>query len=148
HRVKFSDESLDAAVRLSERYISGRALPDKAVDILDEAGSRARLHAMVAPPEIKDLEVEIESLKKEKEAYIKSQDFEKAAKMRDKERETRDKLEKIKSDWAKERDKVAITIGYEDIAKVVSQWTKIPLVRLEEQESQKLLKLDDQLKRA
>ena len=79
HRVKFSDESLDAAVKLSERYISGRALPDKAVDILDEAGSRARLDAMVVPPDLKDLESEIESLKQEKEAFIKSQDFEKSS---------------------------------------------------------------------
>lgn len=145
HRVKFSDESLDAAVKLSERYISGRALPDKAVDILDEAGAKARLSAMVVPPDLKDLEVEIESLKQEKEAFIKSQDFEKAAKMRDKERETRDKLEAIRNKWAEERDKVSITIGYEDIAKVVSQWTKVPLARLEEQESKKLLKLEEHL---
>ena len=148
HRVKFSDESLEAAVKLSERYISGRALPDKAVDILDEAGSRARLDAMVVPPDLKDLEAEIESLKQEKEAFIKSQDFEKAAKMRDKERETRQKLEEIKRKWSEERDQVSITIGYEDIARVVSQWTKVPLVRLEEEESKKLLKLEEHLKGA
>ncbi len=148
HRVRYSDESLDAAVRLSERYISGRALPDKAVDILDEAGSRARLNAMVVPPDLKDLESEIESLRKEKEAYIKSQDFEKAAKMRDKERETRDQLEKIKTEWTKERDKATITIGYEEIAKVVSQWTKVPLIRLEKEESKKLLEMEEQMKRA
>lgn len=146
HRVKFSDESLEAAVKLSERYISGRALPDKAVDILDEAGAKARLEAMVVPPDVKDLEGEIESLKKEKEAFIKSQDFEKAAKMRDKERETRDKLEAIKNKWSEERDKVSITIGYEEIAHVISQWTKVPLVRLEEKESKKLLMLEDHLK--
>ena len=92
HRVKFSDESLEAAVQLSNRYISGRALPDKAVDILDEAGSRARLNAMVVPDGMKDLEEKIEQLKKEKESHIKSQDFEKAAKMRDLERETRTQL--------------------------------------------------------
>ncbi|MGE0268011.1 MAG: ATP-dependent Clp protease ATP-binding subunit [Candidatus Omnitrophota bacterium] len=148
HRVKFSDESLDAAVKLSERYISGRALPDKAVDILDEAGAKARLSAMVVPPDLKELESEIESLKQEKEAFIKSQDFEKAAKMRDKERETRDKLETIKNKWSEERDKVSITIGYEEIAKVVSQWTKVPLVRLEEQETKKLLKLEEHLRAA
>ena len=148
HRVKFSDESLEAAVKLSERYISGRALPDKAVDILDEAGARARLEAMVVPPDVKDLEGEIESLKKEKEAFIKSQDFEKAAKMRDKERETRDKLEGIKNKWSEERDKVSITIGYEEIAQVISQWTKVPLASLEEKESKKLLKLEEHLKDA
>ncbi|MDO8580032.1 MAG: Clp protease N-terminal domain-containing protein, partial [Candidatus Omnitrophota bacterium] len=106
HRVKYSDESLDAAVRLSDRYISGRSLPDKAVDILDEAGAQARLKAMVVPEGLKELESEIESLKQEKEAFIKSQDFEKAAKMRDKERDARQKLEKLKSHWAEERDKV------------------------------------------
>ncbi len=147
HRVKFSDEALDAAVRLSERYISGRALPDKAVDILDEAGSRARLKAMVVPPGMKELEEEIESLKKEKESHIKSQDFEKAAKMRDLERENRDKLEKIKSEWSQERDKVTLTLGYEDIARVVSQWTKIPLVRLEEKETQKLLEMEKHMQK-
>ncbi len=146
HRVKFSDESLEAAVQLSERYISARALPDKAVDILDEAGSRARLQAMVAPPELKELEEKIERYKEEKESYIKSQDFEKAAKMRDLERETREKLEIVKKEWAQERDKATLTLGYEDIARVVSQWTKVPLIRLEEKESQKLLKMEEKMK--
>ncbi len=147
HRVKFSDEALDAAVKLSDRYISGRALPDKAVDILDEAGARARLQAMVMPPEVKGLEVEIEQLKKEKESYIKSQDFEKAAKMRDLERDARDKLEAIRSAWTQERDKATLVLGYEEIAKVVSQWTKIPLVRLEQKETDKLMKMEDHLKK-
>ena len=147
HRVKFSDEALEASVKMSDRYISGRALPDKAVDILDEAGSRARLHAMAVPPEIKDLEANIDQLKKEKEAFIKSQDFEKAARMRDEERTVRDRLEKIRAEWTQQRDKATITLGAEDIAKVVSQWTKIPLIRLEQKESEKLLKMDEQLKK-
>lgn len=147
HRVKFSDESIEAAVKLSERYISGRFLPDKAVDILDEAGSRARLKAMVVPPGMKDLEEQIEQLKKEKEAFIKSQDFERAAKMRDQEREARNKLEALKNEWSQERDKATMTITYEDIAKVVSQWTKVPLIQLEEEESKKLLKLEDHMKK-
>src|SRR3989338_341891 len=146
HRVKFSDESLEAAARLSDRYISGRALPDKSVDILDEAGSRARLNAMVVPNGMKELEAEIERAKQEKEAFIKSQDFEKAAKMRDLEREARDKLDKVKNEWMQERDRVTLTLGYEDIAKVVSQWTKIPLARLEQKETEKLLKMEDQMK--
>jgi len=146
HRVKFSDESLDAAVRLSDRYISGRALPDKAVDILDEAGAQARLKAMVVPPNMKEIENEIEKLKNEKEEHIKSQDFEKAAKMRDLEREKRKKLEDIKSDWSKERDKVTLTLGYEEIARVVSQWTKVPLARLEQEESAKLLKMEEKMR--
>ncbi len=147
HRVKFSDESLDAAVRLSDRYISGRALPDKAVDILDEAGSRARLNAMVVPDNMKGLEGSIESFKKEKESHIKSQDFEKAAKVRDLEREARAELEEIKKKWSQERDKATLVIGYEDIARIVSQWTKIPLVQLEEEETKKLLKMEEHLKK-
>jgi ATP-dependent Clp protease ATP-binding subunit ClpC len=147
HRVKFSDESLDASVRLSDRYISGRALPDKAVDILDEAGARARLNAMVVPNGMKELEEKIESLKKEKESHIKSQDFEKAAHMRDVERETRTELEEIKKKWSEERDKATLVISYEDVAKIVSQWTKIPLVQLEEEETKKLLKMEDHLRK-
>ncbi len=147
HRVKFSDESLDASVRLSDRYISGRALPDKAVDILDEAGARARLNAMVVPDGMKELEEKIESLKKEKESHIKSQDFEKAAHMRDVERETRTELEEIKKKWSEERDKATLVISYEDVARIVSQWTKIPLVQLEEEETKKLLKMEDHLRK-
>ncbi len=147
HRIKISDEAIEAAVKLSDRYISGRALPDKAVDILDEAGSRARLQAMVAPDGMKELEEEIQSLRNEKEAYIKSQDFEKAAQMRDKEREARDNLDKVKGEWSQKRDEVTLTIGYEEIAKVVSQWTRIPLVRLEQEESKKLLQMEEHMKK-
>ncbi len=146
HRVKFSDEAIKAAVKLSERYISGRALPDKAVDILDETGSRARLNEMRIPPTIKELEDKIEKLKQEKEGYIKSQDFEKAAHMRDEERVAREQLEKVRGAWQQERDNVTVTIGEEEIARVVSQWTKIPLVRLEQDESQRLLKMEEKMK--
>ncbi len=145
HRVKYSDEALEASAKLSDRYITGRFLPDKAVDILDETGSRARLSAMVAPPEIKGLEEEIEQYRKEKEAFIKSQDFERAAKMRDQERETREKFERAKAEWSKERDNFTPTIVEEDVAKIISQWTKIPLARLEERESEKLLKLEENM---
>ncbi len=145
HRIKISDEAIDAAVKLSDRYISGRALPDKAVDILDEAGSCARLKEMVVPEGMKELEAEIQNLRNEKESYIKSQDFEKAAQMRDKEREARENLEKIKEEWSQKRDEVTLTIGYEEIAKVVSQWTKVPLARLEQEESKKLLQMESQL---
>jgi ATP-dependent Clp protease ATP-binding subunit ClpC len=105
HRVKYSDEALQAAVTLSERYISGRALPDKAVDILDEAGARARIKAMAVPEDIKNLEASIENLKKEKEGFIKSQDFEKAAHMRDEERKVRDDLDRVRNEWTQQRDK-------------------------------------------
>jgi ATP-dependent Clp protease ATP-binding subunit ClpC len=147
HRIKISDEAIEAAVQLSDRYISGRALPDKAVDILDEAGSRARLQAMVVPDGMKELEDEIQNLRNEKESYIKSQDFEKAAQMRDKEREARDNLEKIKEEWSQKRDEATLTIGYEEIAKVVSQWTKVPLARLEQEESKKLLQMEEQIQK-
>jgi ATP-dependent Clp protease ATP-binding subunit ClpC len=146
HRVKFSDEALEAAAKLSDRYISGRFLPDKAVDILDEAGASARLKAMVVPEGIKELEEKIDQLKKEKEAFIKSQDFERAAKMRDQEREVRDQLEKMRSEWTQKRDNVQLTIGTEDVAKVISQWTKVPLVRLEEKETERLLKMEEQMR--
>jgi ATP-dependent Clp protease ATP-binding subunit ClpC len=146
HRVKYSDDALEAAAKLSDRYISGRFLPDKAVDILDEAGASARLKAMVVPEGIKELEEKIDQLKKEKEAFIKSQDFERAAKMRDQEREVRDQLEKMRNEWTQKRDNVTLTIGTEDVAKVISQWTKIPLVRLEEKETERLLKMEDQMR--
>ncbi len=148
HRVKFSDESLEAAARLSDRYISNRFLPDKAVDILDEAGARARLLAMVVPDHIKELEAKIENLRKEKESFIKIQDFERAAKMRDQEREVRDELERKRSEWMQKRDDVSLTITDDDIARVISQWTKIPLIRLEQKESERLLKMEDKMKEA
>lgn len=148
HRVKYSDVSIEAAVKLSDRYISGRYLPDKAVDILDEAGSRARLNAMVIPQEIKDYEAKIESFKNEKEAYIKSQDFEKAAKMRDQEREAREQLDRVRKEWTQKRDNITPTIEEEDIAKIVSQWTKIPLIRLEQKETEKLLKMEENMRYA
>ena len=129
HRVKYSDESLEAAARLSDRYISNRFLPDKAVDILDEAGAKARLLAMVVPNDIKELEEKIEQLKKEKESYIKIQDFERAAKMRDQEREVREELERKRAEWMQKRDDVSLTITEDDIARSgVSQWTRIPLI--------------------
>ncbi|MFA5059638.1 MAG: ATP-dependent Clp protease ATP-binding subunit [Candidatus Omnitrophota bacterium] len=148
HRVKFSDEALEAAAKLSDRYISGRFLPDKAVDILDEAGSRSRLQAMVVPQDVKDLEGKIEQLKEEKESYIKSQDFERAAKMRDQEREAREQLERVRNEWNQKRDVIIPTLGEEDIAKVVSQWTKIPLFRLEQKDSEKLLKMEERIRNA
>ena len=148
HRVKYSDESLEAAARLSDRYISNRFLPDKAVDILDEAGARARLQAMVVPDAIKELEEKIEQLKKEKESYIKIQDFERVAKMRDQEREVRDDLERKRAEWMQKRDDVALVISADDIARVVSQWTRIPLIRLEQKESDRLLKMEEQMKKS
>jgi ATP-dependent Clp protease ATP-binding subunit ClpC len=145
HRVIFSDEALEAAAKLSDRYISGRFLPDKAIDLIDEAGSRARLNVLVVPAQIKDLETKVESLKKEKEIHIKNQDFEKAAALRDKERSAREELERLSAEWTQEKDKVRPQLTEEDMAKIVSQWTGIPIFRLEEKESEKLLKLEEQI---
>ncbi|MFA5150347.1 MAG: ATP-dependent Clp protease ATP-binding subunit [Candidatus Omnitrophota bacterium] len=145
HRVTFKDEALEAAVKLSDRYISGRFLPDKAIDLMDEAGSRARLNVLIVPPDIKTLEGKVESLRKEKESFIKSQDFEKAASLRDQERQTRQELEQLNGEWSQAKDKTRPEVGEEDIAKIVSQWTGIPIFRLEEKETEKLLKIEDEL---
>jgi ATP-dependent Clp protease ATP-binding subunit ClpC len=145
HRVIYKEEALEAAAKLSDRYISGRFLPDKAIDLIDEAGSRARLNVLVVPPEIKELEEKIELLRKEKESYIKSQDFEKAAQLRDQERQARQELDILNRKWNETKSKIRPEITAEDIAKIVSQWTGIPLFRLEEKESEKLLKIEEEI---
>jgi ATP-dependent Clp protease ATP-binding subunit ClpC len=145
HRVKYSDEALDAAAKLSDRYISGRFLPDKAVDIIDEAGAAVRLKAMVTPDDIKKMEEEIENLRKEKESFIKQQDFEKAAQLRDQEKSVRERSEARRTEWMASRDSVALVIGHEEISRVVSQWTGVPLIRLEEKETERLLKMEEHL---
>ena len=147
HRVEFTDESLEAAAKLSDRYISGRFLPDKAIDIIDETGSRARLAVLTVPEEIKELEKKVEDLKKEKEAFIKSQDFEKAAGLRDKERQARTELDNKKKEWIHERDKNCPSIKEDDIAFIVSHWTGIPIVKLEQKDSEKLLKIEDEIRK-
>jgi ATP-dependent Clp protease ATP-binding subunit ClpC len=145
HRVKYSDEALVAAVKLSERYISGRFLPDKAVDIIDEAGARARLLVMTAPPDLKDMENKIEDLRQKKESSVKNQDFEKAASYRDQEKEARGELDKIRRSWNESRMEMNIEVKEEGIAEIISQWTGVPVARLEEKEGEKLLKMADEL---
>ena len=145
HRVTFKDEALEAASKMSDRYISGRFLPDKAIDLIDEAGSRARLNVLIVPPDIKKWEEKVESIRKEKESYIKSQDFEKAAGLRDEERQARQELERLNKEWAQAKDKMRPEVGEEEIAKIVAQWTGIPIFRLEEKESEKLLKIEEDL---
>jgi len=145
HRVNFGDDALESAAKLSDRYISGRFLPDKAIDLIDEAGSRARLNVLIVPPDIKKLEEKVETLRKEKEAYIKSQDFEKAASLRDQERIARQELEQLNKEWSQAKDKMRPAVGEEEIAKIVAQWTGIPIFRLEEKESEKLLKIEEEL---
>ena len=145
HRVAFKDEALEAAAKLSDRYISGRFLPDKAIDLIDEAGSRARLNVLIVPPDLKQVEEKVESLRKEKEAYIKSQAFEKAAALRDQERLVRQELEQLNRQWSEAKEKMRPELTEEDIARIVSQWTGIPIFRLEEKESEKLLKIEEEL---
>lgn len=145
HRVTFKDEALAAAAKFSDRYISGRFLPDKAIDLIDEAGSRARLNVLTIPPNLKELEDKVEALKKEKESYIKSQDFERAASLRDQERLARQELERAQKEWTQTKDKMRPEVGEEEIAKIVAQWTGIPVFRMEEKESEKLLRIEDDL---
>ena len=144
HRVKYSDESLRAAAELSDRYISDRFLPDKAIDLIDEAGSRSRLMSSFLPEEVKRMRGEIDLVIKEKEAAISVQDFEKAAKFRDKEKKSKSKLNETKKKW-KERKIETKTIREEDIASIVSDWTKIPITKLTESETEKLLHMEEEL---
>ncbi len=143
HRVKISQEAIDAAAELSYRYINDRFLPDKAIDLIDEAGSQARLKNNTAPSEVKELNKKLEKTEQEKEAAIKAQEFERAAKLRDKEKEIANELEKIKKEWKDEKGIKDTTIKREDIAKIVSDWTGIPVTKLAKKESEKLLNLED-----
>ncbi len=145
HRVKILDEALEAAAKLSDRYISGRFLPDKAIDIIDEAASRARLSVTTIPKDLKKAEVEIEALRREKEASIKAQDFEKAAKMRDNERKAKEELQRMKKSWKESKSEVEVQVTAEDIAYVIAKWTGVPLARLEEKETARLLKMEEEL---
>ena len=145
HRVKFSDESLKAAAKLSDRYVSGRFLPDKAIDLIDEAGAKSRLSVLTAPSEIKELEGKLANIVTEKEALIKQQDFEKAARLRDEEKTYRLKLEGLRKEWSSKRDQITPEIGEEEIAQVVSQITGVPIYRLEEKELAKLMKVEESL---
>jgi len=145
HRVKFSEEALRAAAELSDRYISDRYLPDKAIDLIDEAGSRARLQSTILPAQFKDKELEILKVAKEKEIAIVQQEYEKAARFRDKEKELRKNLEELKKRWREKRNNFIFTVTEEDIANIVSKWTGIPLQRLTEKESEKLLHMEEEL---
>lgn len=142
HRVKITDESIEAAVRLSDRYISDRFLPDKAIDLVDEAASRVRLRSFTTPPQLKELEEMVDNLKKEKEAAVKRQEFEKAATVRDEEQKTREKVSEIRKEWEATREKDSLVVEPEDIANIVSSWTGIPVNKLAEEESARLLRLE------
>ncbi|MSO45023.1 MAG: ATP-dependent Clp protease ATP-binding subunit [Thermoleophilia bacterium] len=144
HKVTFTDEALEAAAVLSDRYISERFLPDKAIDLIDEAGSRMRIRTMTAPPSYRELEDEIEGVRKDKEAAIEAQEFEKAANLRDTERRLTNKKRDLEEEW-KAEDAPRPSIGEEEIADIVSMWTGIPVFKLTEAETQKLLRMEDEL---
>lgn len=143
HRVKISDDALTAAAELSHRYITDRFLPDKAIDLIDEAASKIRIKAVTAPPDLKDLEEQMEQLLKEKEEAISIQDFERAAKLRDSEKAVKDELEERKNNWKSENHINQLVVGVEDVAAIVSSWTGIPVNKLQQEESDRLLKLED-----
>ncbi|MBI1177425.1 AAA domain-containing protein [bacterium] len=147
HKANITDAAVEASVQLSDRYITDRFLPDKAIDVMDEAGSRARIGAMTRPPEVKDLEAEIEDLRAKKEKAIKEQDFEGAASMRDLEKQSKEKLEGVLEAWKNNREEKRVTVDEEDILHVVSKWTGIPLQRMEQGEAQRLLKMEEELTR-
>ncbi len=145
HGIKISDEAIKAAAELSNRYITDRFLPDKAIDLIDEAASMVKINSYVAPDGLKDLEEKLEELLQEKEEAINTQNFEKAAQIRDKERQIRKQLEEEKHKWQKEKQNSNLVLGYDDIAKVVSDWTGIPVNKMTVEESQKLLNLEEEL---
>ena len=145
HRVRITDAALEAAVRLSARYLPDRFLPDKAIDLMDEAASKIRLQAYTAPKDIKDLETKLEAVRKEKDAAINAQEFEKAAQLRDEEKDLVDKIESDRKGWQKETTTQTQVVDAEQIAEVLSNWTGIPVSRLNEEESDKLLHLEELL---
>ena len=145
HRVKITDEAVDAAVKLADRYITERQLPDKAIDVIDEASSRTRLMALTPPPEIKELDKEIERVVREKDMYLEAQEFEKAASLREKEKHLRSRGDELKREWEKRKGKAQSSVGEEDIEFIVSRWTGIPLSKLEEKESAKLARMEEAL---
>lgn len=147
HKAEFTDDAVAAAVKLSDRYITDRFLPDKAIDVLDEAGSRARIGTMTRPPESKALESDIEEIKTQKERAIKNQDFEGAAAMRDKEKHAKEKLETLLREWRTHREEKRVQVGEEDILHVVSKWTGVPLKRMGQDEAARLLNVEAEMEK-
>jgi ATP-dependent Clp protease ATP-binding subunit ClpC len=146
HKAKLTDEALETAVKFSERYITGRFLPDKAIDVMDEAGARARINSMTRPPDVKEIEKDIEQIRLQKEAAIKAQDFEKAAALRDKEKQTKEKLDSILQKWRQEREEKEVLVTADDMMHIISKVTGVPLQRMEQAETEKLLKMEEELR--
>src|SRR6188508_376624 len=145
HRVAIPDPSLQAAAELSDRYITDRFLPDKAIDVIDEAGARARLAAQAPPPEVAALKADLEKVNGEKEAAVRDQNFERAASLRDKERELQGDIRKKQDEWEKRRQSYRPVLGEEEISFIVSRWTGIPVTRLQEAETARLLRMEDEM---
>lgn len=146
HRIKITDEALEAAVELSDRYITDRFLPDKAIDLMDEAAAKVRIQNLTAPPDVKNIEEELKNIQKEKEEAVSLQDYEKAAKLRDRENELKKTLSSSKNKWKSgSMGSSGLVVTEEDIAQVVSRWTKVPVKKLTEKESEKLLNLEELL---
>ena len=145
HRVKITDDALEAAVKLGDRYITDRFLPDKAIDLIDEAASRIRLKTFTAPPDLKQMEERVEKLSKEKEDAIRCQEFEKAARIRDDEQKLKNELDKIRDQWHQKNQTKTDTVTEDEIADIVASWTGIPVKRLAEEESERLLKMEETL---
>src|SRR6478735_5115841 len=147
HRVQITDEALEASIELSDRYITGRCLPDKAIDVVDEAGARVRLKAMTRPPDLKELDEQIERLNQDKEEAVANQDFERAAALRDQADKLKKKKETINREWRERSKEVDGTVDEEVVAEVVSKMTGIPLTRLEAEETARLVRMEEDLEK-
>jgi ATP-dependent Clp protease ATP-binding subunit ClpC len=143
HRVTITDEAIEAAAQLSDRYITDRFLPDKAIDLIDEAGSKVRLSSYTVPPNLKELEQKLEEVRKEKDAAVQSQEFEKAASLRDSEQRLREELDETKKEWKEKQGQTDSEVTVEDIASVVSIWTGVPVSKLTKDESDRLLNMEE-----
>ncbi len=148
HRVTIPDPTLEAAAKLSERYITDRFLPDKAIDVIDEAGARARLAAQAPPPEVAELKEQLEKVNSEKEGAVRDQNFELAASLRDSERELQGEIRKQQEEWEKRRQSFRPSLGEEEISFIVSRWTGIPVMRLQEAETSRLLRMEEEMHRS
>jgi len=146
HKAQYTPEAIEASVKLTSRYLTARYLPDKAIDVLDEAGARARIGTMTRPPAIKQAELKIEEINREKVAAISAQDFEKAAALRDDEKQAKKFLEETLKSWRASSEEKVVVVDDQDIMAVVSKWTGVPLQRMEQKETEKLLKMEDELK--
>ena len=146
HKARYSDDAIQSSVMLSERYLTGRFLPDKAIDIMDEAGAKARIGAMTRPPEFKQLELAVEEIRKEKEEAIGDQEYEKAAALRDEEKKKKGELDEKLEEWRAQSEEKTIDVDEDDIMAVISKWTGVPLQRMEEAEAAKLLRMEEDLK--